>query len=84
VNPCVPSTRPDVLRAILLAAYNELRGRDYAFITIGLDLKDPLTAALKGLMTQPMLVNGYISSPSGTYRGPVLDQRPFHFEIALV
>ena len=84
VNPCVPSSRPDVLRAILLAAYNELRGRDYAFITIGLDVKDPLTAALKGLMTQPMLVNGYISSPSGAYRGPALDQRPLHFEIALV
>jgi len=84
VNPCVPSNRPDALRAILLAAYNELRGKDYAFITIGLDVKDPLTAALKGLMTQPMLVNGYVSSPSGAYRGPALDQRPFHFEIALV
>lgn len=83
VNICVPGDRAEVLRSILIAAMNEFHGR-YPFLTLGLDVSDPLTAAWKGLLPQPLLVNAYISSPSGGYRGPALDGRPVHFEIALV
>ena len=53
VNVCVPGSRPDVFRAIVLAAYGELRKKPYSFMTIGLDVKDPLAGGLDGLLAQP-------------------------------
>ncbi|HZN93400.1 MAG TPA: GNAT family N-acetyltransferase [Myxococcales bacterium] len=84
VNVCVPSDRPDVLRALVLTAYDALRGKGYAFFTVALDRKDPLGAALEGLGAQPTDIRACISAPEGTYDGPPLDDRPVHFEVALV
>jgi hypothetical protein len=84
VNVCVPQGRAEVLRALVLTAYDALRGKGYAFFTIGLDRKDPLTAALDGLMAQPTDIHACVSTPEGAYAGLPLDDRPVHFEIALV
>lgn len=80
---CVPPEAPDVLRALLRTAYNESRRGEHSFIEIGLDVRDPLAAALHGLMAVPTDIGAYISTPAGVYRGPALDDRPLHFEIAL-
>jgi hypothetical protein len=37
-----------------------------------------------GLFAQPTLVGAYVTSPSGRYNGPPLDERPMHYEAALV
>ena len=84
VHVCVPANQPRVLRSLILRAYNELRGRGYSFFTIGLDTRDPLASALRGLLAQPTDVHAYVSVPAGEYTGPALDDRPLHFEIALV
>ena len=84
LHVCVPSGRPDVLRALLRASCAELHGQRYAFATIGLDVRDPLCAAMPGFAAQPTDVNAYVFTPSGPYAGPSLDDRPLHYEIALV
>ena len=84
VNICVPEGRADMLRALLIAAYNGLRGKGHAFFTVGLDPKDPLNAAFKGLMAQPTDIDALVTTPSGRYQGSALDALPLHFEIALV
>ena len=83
LHVCVPGDRPDVLRRLLIAAYNEFRGR-YSFFSIGLDPRDPLSAALKGLWALPTDVQVYASSPDSSYTGPQLLSLPIHFETALV
>jgi len=84
LHTCVPSGRPDVLRALVGASCAELRAERYAFATIGLDTRDPLCAAVAGLAAQPTDVNAYVLTPRGPYGGPPLDDRPLHYEIALV
>jgi hypothetical protein len=84
VNVCVPADRADVFRAIVLTAYNELRGHGYSFMSIGLDVHDPLAAGLEGLMAQPTDVNAFVTGPSGTYEGPDFAPGIIHNEIALV
>ena len=84
IHVCVPSGRPDVLRALVRAGCEELRARRYAFATIGLDVRDPLDAGLAGLGAQPTDVNAYVLTPGGPYAGAALDDRPLHYEIALV
>jgi ribosomal protein S18 acetylase RimI-like enzyme len=84
LHVCAPSGRPDVLAALLRASCAELRSQRYAFATIGLDARDPLCAALAGLAAQPTDVNAYVLTPGGPYAGPSLDERPLHYEIALV
>lgn len=84
VHVCVPPSAPVVLRALLLHAYNELRGKGYSFITVGLDLHDPLRSALAGLLAQPTDVWACVANASGAYVGPDLARRPVHAEIALV
>ncbi|HUF28037.1 MAG TPA: hypothetical protein VMM18_13770 [Gemmatimonadaceae bacterium] len=84
LHACVPEGRADVLRALVLAAYEAHREEHYAFLTVGLDAWDPLSAALGGLLAQPTDVGAYVSSARGAYDGPPLDSRPLHFEIALV
>lgn len=80
----VRSTEPDVLHALLRAAYAELRGSEYVFFTIGLDLRDPLRRALDGFFAVPTDLHAYVTTPAGWYSGPRLDDRPLHFETALV
>lgn len=84
VHVCVPSDQAGVLRSLLVHAYNELRGRGYSFFTIGLDVRDPLAAACSGLLAQPTDVWAFQATLSGERRGPALDDRPLHHEIALV
>jgi len=83
-NVCVPGDSPEVLRALVRSSYADLRDAEYAFATIGLDVRDPLCAALNGLFAQPTDVNAFIYSTSGDYSGPSLADRPLHYEIALV
>ncbi len=83
-NVCVPADRSDVLRAMLRSAYNELKGRRCSFMNVGLDVRDPLSKALSGFLAQPTDVNAYMMRiRSGVVPAP-LDDRPIHYEIALV
>lgn len=83
VHLCVPADRPAVLRALVLDAYHRWRGRA-SVLLVGLDRRDPLTAGLGGLLAQPTDVHACITSGRGRYHGPPLDDRPLHYEIALV
>jgi hypothetical protein len=72
------------LRALLLEAYRRHRGGRYAFMTIGLDVQDPLLVATRGLLAQPTLVHAYVTSPRGTIQAGHLRGLPLHHETALV
>jgi hypothetical protein len=72
------------LRALLLEAYRRHRGGRHAFLTLGLDVRDPLRAALRGLLAQPTLVHAYVTSPRGTADAAPLAGLPLHHEAALV
>ena len=82
VHLCVPSADAPALRAVVLAAYGALRGRS-SFLLLGLDPRDPLRAALDGLLAQPTRVHAYVTTAAGRYGGAPLGDRPFHHEIAL-
>ena len=84
VNVCVPGDSPGVLRTLLLHAYNELRGNGYSFLTIGLDVRDPLSSALSGLLSQPTDIWACMATTDGTFTESDLTTRPVHHEIALV
>ncbi len=84
VNVCVPGDRADVLRSLLITAYNEHRGHGFSFFNIGLAVDDPLSGALSGLLAQHTDVEGFVTAPGGGYAGPPLTDRPLHHEIALV
>ena len=81
---CVPASRPEVLHSLLIRAYAAVRGLGYVFFTIGLDRRDPLSIALRGLLAVPTDIHAYVATPAGPYVGPPLDDRPLHYETALV
>jgi ribosomal protein S18 acetylase RimI-like enzyme len=81
---CVPDTAPEVLRALLLHAHAVHRRTGRLFLTLGLDRRDPLRVALRGLFAQPTYVGAYATTPDGHWRGGRLDGRPLYFESALV
>ena len=81
---CVPGSRPDVLRALLLRIYAAHRTHGYSCLNIGLDLRDPLAVALRGFLAQPTDIHAYITTPAGVYAGPPLGTLPLHYETALV
>ena len=81
---CVPDDEPEVLRALLLHAYAARRGGGYLFITLALDQRDPLRAALRGLFAQRTVVGAYVTTPAGRWTGVPLGDRPLYFESALV
>ena len=83
-NVCVPADQPDVLAALVRDAHDELRAEGHSLLTIGLDLRDPLAAALDGLFAQPTDVHAYACTATGDYAGPPLDASMLHYEIALV
>lgn len=84
VHVCVPADRPDVLRTLLIEAHNDLRRSGLAFLNIGLDVNDPLSSGLTGLLAQPTDVNAYILAERSGVAPEILDGRPLHYEIALV
>lgn len=84
LHVCVPGDRPDVLRALLVDAHNELRHSGCSFVNLGLDVRDPLSHALAGLFAQPTDVNVYLLALRSGVAPEVLDRRPLHYEIALV
>jgi hypothetical protein len=81
---CVPADKPHVLRALVISAYNELRRSDCSFMNVGLDRRDPLSAAMDGLLAQPTDINAYIVTTRSGVVPEHLDERPLHNEIALV
>lgn len=81
---CVPPSRPDVLRALLLSAYQDLRRSRCAFLNVGLDRRDLLKEGVDGLLAQPTDVDAYVvASRAGVCPEP-LDDRTLHYEIGLV
>ena len=83
-NVCVPFDRADVLRALVMSAYDDLRGSRCSFMSIGLDTRDPLCRAIAGLLAQPTDVNVYMMAVRSGVVPESLDGRPIHYEIALV
>jgi hypothetical protein len=83
VQICVPPHSPEVLRALVVDAYNDLRGSGFSFFSVGLDVTDPLSKALSGLLAQPTDIWAGVATLDGA-GGPSLDGRPVHHEIALV
>jgi hypothetical protein len=83
VHVCVPPDDPGVLRALVVEAYNASRGKGYSFLNIGLDVEDPLTPALSGLLAQPTDIWFCLATTEGRALTP-LDRLPVHHEIALV
>ncbi len=81
---CVPADKPRVLRALIISGYNEQRGSGCSFMNVGMDRRDPLSAAVDGLFAQPTDVNAYIVAPRRGVMPEHLDERPLHNEIALV
>jgi len=84
LHVCVRDGSPAILRTLVRSSCAELRAARYAFATIGLDIRDPLCAALDGLFAQPTGSHAHICTTSGDYLGPSLGDRPLHYEIALV
>lgn len=84
VHVCAPADEPPVLRAILVEACNRALRDSFGFVNLGLDARDPLNTAVSGLLAQPTDVNAYVTTAAGRYAGPALDDRPLHYEIALV
>ncbi|HVE80460.1 MAG TPA: GNAT family N-acetyltransferase [Gemmatimonadaceae bacterium] len=84
VHLCVPGSAPPVLRALVLEAYRRRRGARHAFLTVGLDVRDPLVGALRGLLAQPTRVHAYVGTPRSPAEPSILDGRPLHHETALV
>ena len=84
VHLCVPMDRADVLRALVLAAYDRLHGTGRVFMNVALDAREPLLTALRGLLATPTVIHAYATMASGTWTGAALDDRPLHFETALV
>jgi GNAT superfamily N-acetyltransferase len=84
LHVCVPPGEPAVLHALLVRAMELARTARCTAFTVGLDVRDPLTVALHGLLGQPATVHAYVTSPSGRYDGPPLDDFPLHHEVALI
>ena len=81
---CVPGNRPQVLRALVASAHNELRRSGISFLNIGLDTRDPLSSAMDGFFAQPTDVNAYVTKSRSGVPSEALSEAPIHYEIALV
>jgi hypothetical protein len=84
VHLCVPTDRPDVLRALVLAAYDRLHGTGRVFMSVALDARESLVTGLRGLLATPTVIHAYATTPRGAWTGAPLGDRPLHFETALV
>jgi hypothetical protein len=68
----------------VLAAYNRLRSSDRVFMNVALDAREAITVGLSGLLATPTAIHAYATMPRGAWDGPALEDRPLHFETALV
>ena len=84
VHLCVPTDRPDILRALMLGAYAQLHGTGRVFMNVALDARETLITALRGLLATPTVIHAYATMASGAWTGSALDDRPLHFETTLV
>lgn len=75
---------PEALRALVITALRRYAGGEHTFLMVGLDSRDPLTAALRGLWAQPADVAALVAVPGRLGGCPSLDARPLHYETALV
>jgi len=80
----VCASDPVVLRTLLLEAYRRHRGGRFSFITVGLDVRDPLLSSTRALLGQPTYVNAYVTTPGGPAEPATYTGRPLHLETALV
>jgi len=83
VQLCIHQDCPSILRDMLSSAARALRSRGCDWMRIGLDSGDDLSPVLSGLPSRTSSFGAYVASPSGSYGGPPLDDRPVHFEAAL-
>ena len=81
---CVPGDRPEVLRALVARAHNDLCHSSYSLFNVGLDVRDPLTHAMRGLLAQPTDIDAYVARTGVPPDPESLSDRPLHYEIALV
>lgn len=81
---CVTPDRPEVLRALVVSGYEDLRRARCSVLNIGLDRRDPLTVGLDGLLSQPTDVNAYLLTTRRGVLPELVDGRTLHYEIALV
>ncbi|MBA3343387.1 MAG: hypothetical protein H0T48_16345 [Gemmatimonadaceae bacterium] len=84
LHVCVPREHPEILRALVIEAHNALRHKGYSFFNVGLDVLDPLTAGMGGLLAQPTDVNAFVTSSRAPVDAAEFAGRPLHYEIALV
>jgi hypothetical protein len=83
LHVCVPENSPRVLRALLTSALR-FKEEGCAFVTVGLDVKDPLCKATKGMFAQPTDIGAYILTPRREHDVAAMQDRPLHYDIALV
>lgn len=82
VNACVPSSRPDVLRA-LIAEGARRHAHECNWLTVALDERDGAGAALRGLGRRVAEFDAHVTCPAGKYDS-LLTDRPLHLEPALL
>ncbi|MBM3926683.1 MAG: GNAT family N-acetyltransferase [SAR202 cluster bacterium] len=84
VHLCASEDDPLVLRSLITRAIREISGKGHSFFTIGLDATDPLSTALKGMLSVKTRTLACVGTSDGKYSGPPLGDRPLYFEIALM
>ncbi|HEX8362637.1 MAG TPA: hypothetical protein VF613_21125 [Longimicrobium sp.] len=82
-HQAIPSGDPRVLRALLDAAYADLRGSGYQFLSLFAPEGDPLEPAFRGFQTTDLHARLMMVTPPGVPAPVVGDERP-GFEMALV
>jgi len=72
------------LRALLVNIYNAHLSPGYLFTSIMIDVKDPLSAALKGFMSNHFDIELYAMDPDGQWKDFPFGARPAYFDPAMV
>lgn len=81
-QPCAET--PDVLRALYCRVLAEARSQGRLFVSTMLDVRDPQTAAVEGLLTQHVDIDLYAMDPLRRWRQADFDGRPAYFDPSLV
>jgi hypothetical protein len=75
---------PEVLRALLVHAYNEVRGNRYLFISAMVDTRDPLMAAFEGFITNQVDIELFVMDEYRRWGEFDFQKRPAYFDHAIV